>query len=87
MKVTDVKIQLTRTSQKYKAFASVLLDDCLMLTGLRVIEGSNGDFVAYPNDPGHKGEDYRQMFYPITCELREHIETEVLKACREEMDK
>jgi stage V sporulation protein G len=31
-----------------------------------------------PNDPGYKGDDYRSLFYPLTEELRDHIEAEVL---------
>lgn len=63
---------------KTKALARVVLNDQLQLTGLRIIEGSNGLFVSYPNDPGYKGEDYRSLFYPITKELREHVESVVL---------
>ena len=63
---------------KTKALARVVLNDQMQLTGLRVVDGSNGLFVAYPNDPGYEGEDYRSLFYPVTKELRDTIESEVL---------
>lgn len=63
---------------KTRAFARVVLNDQLQLTGLRIMDGSMGLFVSYPNDPSYKGEDYRSVFYPITRELREHIEEVVL---------
>jgi len=49
------------------------------LTGLRVYNGTNGLFVSYPNDPRYKGEDYKQLFYPVTKELRDLVETAILK--------
>lgn len=61
-----------------KGFARVVLADQLQLTGLRIIDGANGLFVSYPNDPSYKGDDYRSLFYPVTKELRDHIETVVI---------
>jgi len=64
---------------KTKAFARATINDQLMLTGLRVVDGVNGFFVSYPLDPSYKGEDYRSIYYPISKELREHIEQCVLE--------
>jgi stage V sporulation protein G len=80
LEVTSVQtFPLKESLGKTQAFARVVLNGQLQLTGLRIIDGANGLFVAYPNDPTFKGEDYRSLFYPITRDLREHIETEVLK--------
>lgn len=62
-----------------KALATVVLNDQLHLRGLRVINGENGMFVGYPVDPFYKGEGYRNIFFPITAELRHHIEKSVLE--------
>jgi DNA-binding cell septation regulator SpoVG len=62
------------------------LDDQLQLTGLKVIQGANGLFVAYPNDPGYKGEDFRSLFYPLTKDLRNHIESTIIKRYWELID-
>lgn len=61
-----------------KAMASIVLNDQFMVRGLRVMEGENGLFVGYPNDPFFKGEDFRSLCNPITRQLREHIEDRVL---------
>jgi len=47
--------------------------------GLRVMDGEYGLFVSYPNDPFYKGDDYRNIYNPITRKLREHIENCVLE--------
>ena len=83
LEVTRVEIEITEHLAAFgknsKAFARVVLNDKLQLTKLRVVQGADGLFVAYPNDPFYKGEDYRSLFFPLTRDLREHIETEVLK--------
>lgn len=68
------------------ALARVILNGEMQLTGLKVMDGVNGLFVAYPNDPGYKGEDFRSLFYPLTRELREHIEETVLIKYRDVHD-
>ena len=86
LEVSEVQVfPVHKKTSKIRAMARVLLQNQLMLTGLRVIEGSNGEFVAYPNDPGHKGEDYRQIFYPITRELREEVEKQVLEVYQQSL--
>ena len=78
--VTQVQVfPLHGTETKLKGFARVLLNDAILLTSLRVYQGSKELFVSYPNDPAHKGEDYRQFFYPVTKELRDEIEVKVLE--------
>ena len=84
IQVTHVQVfPLKEPMGKTKGLARVVLNDQLQLTGLRVVDGSNGLFVGYPNDPSYKGEDYRSLFYPLSRELREHIEELVLKAFAE----
>lgn len=65
---------------KTRAFARVVLNDQLQLTGLRVVDGVTGLFVSYPNDPSYRGEDFRSLFFPLIKDLRNHIEEVVLKA-------
>ena len=73
--VTSTQVTLlVEPMGKTKALARVTLNDSMLLTGLRVVDGMNGLFVAYPNDPGYKGDAFRSLFYPVTRELRTHIE-------------
>lgn len=62
-----------------KALAQIVLNDQLVIRGLRVMDGANGLFVSYPLDPFCKGEDFRSLCNPITRRLREHIENCVLE--------
>lgn len=71
---------------KMLGMATVILNDQLLVRGLRIMEGENGLFVGYPNDPFYKGEDFRSICFPITRQLREHIENCVLEKYQASLD-
>ena len=62
-----------------KGLAQIVINDQLVIRGMRIMEGEYGLFVSYPLDPFYKGEDYRSVVNPITRALREHIEACVLE--------
>ncbi len=62
-----------------KALAQVVLNDQLLIRGLRVMEGEYGLFVSYPIDPFYKRDSYRSVCMQMTRQLREHIENCVLE--------
>lgn len=62
-----------------KALAQIVLNDQLIIRGLRVMDGLNGLYVSYPLDPFFKGDDFRSICNPITRQLREHIENCILE--------
>ena len=69
-----------------KGVAQVVLNDSLVIRGLRIMDGENGLFVGYPVDPFYKGEEFRTVVNPTTRELREHIENVVLEKYQAEID-
>lgn len=80
LKITASQVfPIQEPTGKTVAFARCMLNEQIQLTGLRIVDGVHGLFVSYPNDPLYKGDDYRAIFYPVTKELRNHIE-EVLLA-------
>ena len=68
---------------KVKAVANVVVNDQLLLRNLRVMDGTNGLFISYPNDPFYKGDDYKILYNPITRQFREHLENTVLEKYQE----
>ena len=80
--VTQVKVYPFKEGPsmgKILGMASIVLNDQLLVRHLRIMEGENGLFVGYPNDPFYKGEDFRSVCFPMTRQLREHIENCVLE--------
>ncbi len=84
MNITEVRISL-RDDAKLKAFASITLDNCFVVRGLKIIEGKSGTFVAMPSRRRKDGE-FQDIAHPINNEARAVMERMILKAYREEME-
>lgn len=78
LSVTAVQVYPFRDGAKcgnILGMANVVLNDQLAIKGMRVMDGANGMFVAYPTNPFYNnGEDLRTTVFPMTKALREHIE-------------
>ena len=50
MEITEVRIKLVEGSDdRLQAFCSITFDDCFVVRDLKIIDGSNGPFVAMPS--------------------------------------
>ncbi len=50
MEITEVRIKLMEESEdRLRAFCSITIDNCFVVRDLKIIEGSNGPFVAMPS--------------------------------------
>lgn len=85
MNITEVRISL-RDDAKLKAFASITLNNCFVIRGLKIIEGKSGTFVAMPSRKRKDGE-YQDIAHPINNEARATMERVILRAYREELEK
>lgn len=84
MKVTEVKVfPFKSKDSKVKAFASVTLDKVICITGIRVIEGSKGLFISFPQQKG-SDEEYHDIVFPITKEGREGLQKKVIEAYKKD---
>lgn len=77
MQITDVSV-VPVDENKLRAYVNITIDQCFMVRGLKVIQGSNGLFVAMPNKKGKNGL-FRDVAHPLDSETRKMIEEMVLK--------
>ena len=50
MNITEVRVKLLDNQpDKLRGFASITIDDCLVVRDLKIIEGANGLFIAMPS--------------------------------------
>ncbi|MFP4416598.1 MAG: septation regulator SpoVG [Chitinispirillaceae bacterium] len=84
MEITEVRITL-RNEDKLKAFASITIDDCFVVRGLKIINGSQGFFVSMPSRRRKDG-GYQDIAHPINNEMRKQIEDKVLDAFESELN-
>ena len=94
MNITQVKINAFESDSKMKAYATITLENEFVVTGLRVLDGVNGYFVSMPSRKNSKPNDgstdykaYIDTAYPITKEFRTVIQTAVLTAYRDYMER
>ena len=62
-----------------KAFADLVIEDSLVIKGIRVVEGEKGFFVAMPKEDGKDGKWYN-VVVPLKREIKDEIEKIVLEA-------
>ena len=67
------------------ANASVDLGGCFAVTGIKIVEGKDGPFVAMPQRMG-RDKKYRDVCFPTTAAMREAINTVVMDAYRGELE-
>ncbi len=84
MKITDVRVRIVKKDDsKLKAVASVTFDDCFVVHDIKVIEGSEGYFIAMPSRKTNDGE-YKDIAHPINTETREDLINKILAAFEQE---
>ena len=50
MEITEIRIKLMESSEdRLRAFCSITIDSCFVVRDLKIIDGSNGPFVAMPS--------------------------------------
>lgn len=83
MEITEVRVNL-QDEEVLKAFVSITLDDEFVVRGLKVIQGTHGQFVAMPARRKRDGT-FQDIAHPINTETRNYMERIVLEAYREEL--
>lgn len=78
MKVTNVSVRkLENQESKCKAVATVVLEDCLAIHNIRIIEGKDKLFISMPSK---KVEDkYYDYVHPTVNSLRQELERAILE--------
>ena len=78
MKITDIAV-VPVEENKLRAYVNITIDSVFMVRGLKVIQGADGLFVAFPNKKGKNGM-FRDVAHPLNSETRTEIEEMVLAA-------
>lgn len=89
--ITNVSVYtLNDASSKTVALATVTVDDCLVLTGLRIVKGKKGMFVSMPqrklSKPDKNGNEYADIFFPVTSDFRKELNEAILNVYEKKND-
>ena len=77
----DIAVKINKvfsSKSTVKAAASLTIDGCFAVHGLKIIDSPKGRFVAMPNEKIH--DEYRDVCHPVTKEARQQICNTVLEA-------
>ncbi len=78
VKVTEVKIIKLNETMRAKAMASVVLNDCICINDIRVLEGKEGLFISMPSRKKGNGQ-FKDIVHPINADTREKIQKAILE--------
>lgn len=89
--ITNISVYtLNDSNSKTVALATVTISDCLVLTGLRIVKGKKGMFVSMPqrklSKPDKNGNEYADIFFPVTHDFREELNNAILDAYDKKVD-
>jgi stage V sporulation protein G len=70
--ITNVRVR-SFDGLKLRGFASLVIDDCLVVTGIKIIAGKRKSFVQMPNVRRKSGK-LRDLAFPTKPETRQMIE-------------
>ena len=75
----DVRIHSIQFDGPCRATASLNINGCFAVRGVKLMEGSNGLFVSMPGQINSKGE-IKDICFPYTREARAELESAVVTA-------
>ena len=79
LKITSVNVRkIEKENSRIRGSASVVLDDCFAVHGIRIIEGDGGLFIAMPSRKTNN-EEYHDIAHPITPECRKMFEEAIIE--------
>jgi stage V sporulation protein G len=88
LEITEVRVTLREDDKhdRLKAFATMTLNNAFVIRGLKIIQGTNGVFVAMPSRRRPDGQ-FQDIAHPINNETRRLMEEIVLAEYEREMER
>ena len=86
MNITDIRVRRTYQDTRLKALVSVTIDHDLAVHDIKVIEGPERLFVAMPSRKDDNSV-FRDICHPITPQARVSLESAILSAYHEYVER
>ena len=81
MQITQVRV-FPVDEDKLKAFVSIIIDECFVVSDIKIIQGAQGLFISMPSKKRKNGT-FRDIAHPLNSETRMRIEERILEKYRE----
>ena len=76
MEITQIRVFPVH-EEKLKAFVSVILDECFVVSDIKIIQGTSGLFVSMPSKKRKNGT-FRDIAHPLNNETRRRFEEQII---------
>ncbi len=86
MTITGIKVRKLIPEGRLKGVISVTFDNSFAVHDIKVVQGDDRLFVAMPSRRDDNGV-FRDIVHPISSEVREKMEGEILEAYYEAVQK
>ncbi len=83
MEITEVRV-FPVNEDKLKAFVSIVIDNCFIISDMKIIQGNNGLFISMPSKKKRNG-GFRDIAHPLNNETRQQLEETVFQAYRDKV--
>ena len=83
MEITQIRVFPVH-EDKLKAFVSIILDECFVVSDIKIIQGNSGLFVSMPSKKRKNGT-FRDIAHPLNNETRRRFEDQIITRYREVM--
>jgi stage V sporulation protein G len=77
MEITEVRVFPVKDDDKLKAFVSIVLDNCFIISDIKIINGNKGLFISMPSKKRKDGT-FRDIAHPLNSETRKAMEDIIL---------
>ncbi len=78
MRISNVKVMVKREKiSRLRGYVDILVDDCIAVHEIRIIDGNRGLFVAMPSYEDSEGK-HHDLVHPINQNGRDSLEKEIL---------
>ena len=73
MNITDVRVKrFDGRNDKMLGVASFTIDDAFLISGIKLLDGAKGRYLAFPSVKRGDGE-WKDIVHPLNSELRERL--------------
>ncbi len=83
MEITEVRV-FPVEDEKLKAFVSIILDNCFVISDIKIINGPKGLFISMPSKKRKDGT-FRDIAHPLNSDTRRMMEEKVLNCYQAEV--
>jgi len=77
MEITDIRIRKVDGDGKLKAYVTLTFDNSFVVHNVKIIQGTNGVFIAMPSRRTKNGE-YKDIIHPINMAFRTQLQEKIL---------